>query len=51
MTATPSRYQAKKALHGGWYVEDTRTGAMWPGMVQVGARQLADHFNRKPHRP
>jgi len=43
------RYQIRKATHGGWYVYDTRTGDMWPGMVQVGARQLADHFNRKPH--
>lgn len=49
--AATFRYQAKKAQHGGWYVLDTRTGAMWPGMARCGAVQLADHFNRKPHTP
>lgn len=44
---TAPRYQVRKATHGGWYVYDTRTGRMWTGMVQVGARQLADHFNRR----
>jgi hypothetical protein len=46
MTSTSPRYQVKKALRGGWYVHDTHTGLMWPGMVQVGARQLAAHLNR-----
>jgi len=43
---TLPRYQIRKATHGGWYVYDTRTGAMWPGMVHVGAIQLAAHLNR-----
>jgi hypothetical protein len=46
MTSTSPRYQVRKAVHGGWYVYDTRTGLMWPGMVQVVARQLAAHLNR-----
>ncbi|MEU1853907.1 hypothetical protein ABZ499_32790 [Streptomyces sp. NPDC019990] len=50
MSATPTtltaRYQAKKD-RGGWYVEDTHTGQMWPGLTGMGARQVADHFNRK----
>lgn len=44
-TASP-RYQVRKATHGGWYVVDTRTGAVWTGMVHAGARQLADRLNR-----
>lgn len=43
-----SRYQVRKATHGGWYVYDTKTGATWTGLVQVGARQLADRLNRQP---
>ena len=39
------RYQVRKS-RSGWYVHDTETGTMWPGMVHVGARQLADHLNR-----
>jgi hypothetical protein len=46
MAATRSRYQVRKATHGGWYVVDTHTGAVWTGMVRVGARQLADRLNR-----
>lgn len=46
MPAT-SRYQVRKATHGGWYVVDTRTGNVWPGMVEMGARQLADRLNRR----
>jgi hypothetical protein len=42
-----ARYQVRKATHGGWYVYDTVTGGMWPGMVRVGAVQLADHLNRR----
>ncbi len=41
----PSRYQVRKA-RAGWYVYDTQTGATWTGLVQVGARQLADRLNR-----
>lgn len=47
MPQTP-RYRIKKATHGGWYVVDTRDGAMWPGLTEPGARQLADHLNRRP---
>lgn len=42
-----SRYQVRKATHGGWYVHDTATGLMWPGLAQAGARQLADHLNHR----
>jgi hypothetical protein len=44
---TVIRYQVRKSTHGGWYVVDTHTGRMWPGMVQAGARQLAAHLNRR----
>ena len=43
--ATPrARYQVMKA-RSGWYVLDTQTGAVWTGLVRVGARQLADRLN------
>lgn len=29
-----------------WYVLDTQTGRMWPGLVRVAAVQLADRMNR-----
>lgn len=45
MSSRP-RYQARKG-RGHWYVLDTRTGETWTGMVQVGARQLADRLNRR----
>ncbi|MFD8146078.1 hypothetical protein [Streptomyces sp. NPDC059708] len=32
-------------LRGCWAVEDAETGAVWTGMVQVGARQLAHRLN------
>jgi ABC-type transporter MlaC component len=41
------RYQVRKATHGGWYVYDTQTGGIWPGLVRVGAVQLAAHLNRR----
>lgn len=45
---TRPRYRTGKA-RSGWYVYDTRTGApVQTGLVQVGARQLADRLNRKP---
>lgn len=43
----PSRFQPRKATHGGWYVLDCQTGRMWPGMARVGAIQLAGHLNRR----
>jgi hypothetical protein len=42
---TTPRYQVRRA-RSGWYVYDTVTGLMWPGLVRVGAVQLADHLNR-----
>ena len=42
--ARQPRHQVGKA-RSGWYVEDTRTGAVWAGMVHAGARQLADRLN------
>jgi hypothetical protein len=42
-----TRYRVRKATHGGWYVYDTVTGGIWPGMVRVGAVQLAAHLNRR----
>jgi hypothetical protein len=42
------RFQVRQG-RGHWYVLDTRTGRTWPGMVRVGAVQLADHLNR--HNP
>jgi hypothetical protein len=44
---TRPRYRIRKA-RSGWYVIDTHTGATWTGLVQVGARQLADRLNRQP---
>jgi hypothetical protein len=41
------RYQVRKA-RSGWSVHDTATGAVWTGLVHVGARQLADRLNRNP---
>lgn len=41
-----ARYRIRKA-RSGWYVIDTRTGTVWTGLVQVGARQLADRLNRR----
>lgn len=46
MATTRPRYQTRKA-RSGWYVLDTHTGAVWTGMVRVGAVQLADHLNRR----
>lgn len=43
--ATTTRYQVSRT-RGSWAVVDTRTGAVRPGMVYAGARQLADHLNR-----
>jgi hypothetical protein len=43
--AATARYQIRHDR--GWYVLDTRTGAMWPGLTRLGARQLADHLNRR----
>lgn len=31
----------------GWYVENTLTGAIYTGLVHVGALSLADHLNRR----
>jgi hypothetical protein len=42
-----TRYQVRKA-RSGWNVHDSVTGAVWTGMVRVGARQLADRLNRNP---
>lgn len=42
-----TRFQIRKATHGGWYVYDDATGAMWPGLTYAGALQLADRFNRR----
>ena len=42
--ACKARYRVGKG-RGGWYVEDSRTGAVWTGMVRVGARQMADRLN------
>lgn len=39
-----TRYRIIK-LRSGWGVEDTRTGAVWTGMVHVGAVQPADRLN------
>lgn len=44
---TTTRYCVIKLL-GGWAVKDTLTGAIWTGMVYVGAVGLADHLNRRP---
>ncbi|MEU5811526.1 hypothetical protein [Streptomyces sp. NPDC047718] len=44
-----TRYRVIKLL-AGWAVEDTQTGAVWTGMVRVGAQQLADHLNREADR-
>ncbi|MDX2550137.1 hypothetical protein [Streptomyces stelliscabiei] len=43
---TRPRYQTRKA-RSGWYVIDTKTGATWTGLVQLGARQLADRLNHR----
>lgn len=43
---TRPRYRTGKA-RSGWYVYDTRTGATWAGLVQAGARQLADRLNHR----
>jgi hypothetical protein len=44
---TAPRYRIGKA-RSGWFVEDTRTGgAVMTGMVQVGARQVADRLNTR----
>lgn len=43
--ADKTRHQIRKA-RGGWYVEDTSTGATWMGLTRVGAMALADRFNR-----
>lgn len=41
------RYRIHKA-RSGWYVYDTHTGApVQTGLIQAGARQLADHLNRR----
>jgi hypothetical protein len=48
MTHTP-RYQVRKA-RGGWYVEDTATGAVWMGLAHAGAVVLADRLNRRSAR-
>jgi len=45
-----ARYQARKSTRGGWYVYDTVTGGMWPGMAHVGAVQLAAHLNSRSAR-
>ena len=42
---TRPRYRTGKA-RSGWYVIDTKTGTVWAGLVQVGARQLADRLNQ-----
>jgi sulfate adenylyltransferase subunit 1 (EFTu-like GTPase family) len=46
-TAPSTRYQVRKGA-GGSYVVDTRTGGtVMTGMVAAGARQVADHLNRR----
>lgn len=46
-TTPTTRYQVRKGV-GGSYVVDTRTGGtVMTGMVAVGARQVADHLNRR----
>ncbi|MET9432289.1 MULTISPECIES: hypothetical protein [unclassified Streptomyces] len=44
--AVTFRFQVRSARIGA-YVVDTRTGQTWVGLTTVGARQLADHFNRR----
>ena len=46
-TTTATRYQVRKGA-GGSYVVDTKTGGtVMTGMAAVGARQVADHLNRR----
>ncbi|GGW41194.1 hypothetical protein [Streptomyces xantholiticus] len=44
---TTRRYQVRRLRVTGAYVLDTHTGKTWPAMATVGARQLADHLNRR----
>jgi predicted GIY-YIG superfamily endonuclease len=46
-TTTAPRFQVRPQRVTGAYVLDTHTGAVWTGYTRVGARQLADHFNRR----
>jgi hypothetical protein len=41
-----TRFQTRTA-RGSWYVLDTSTGRVWTGLTSIGARQLADHLNRR----
>lgn len=46
-TTTAPRFQVRPQRVTGAYVVDTLTGHTWAGLTRVGARQLADHFNRR----